>query len=659
MRPSPQGEKRQRGQILVLFELSLIVILGFTALVIDLGILRNNRQILVNAVDAAALAGGSLMPVDPTVTGHHVEDVENLIAQTVAANYGGTPAASYTVTYRCLIGADPVTGAPFVSRDVPAACNPYYGVGGHAPVASDFIGAGPTRSSDCKPHLGDKCNVVLVSGNAVTDYAIAPVVGVLKGNTGTVSAAACKGPCGSAPVVPVDLVIILDRTYSMTGSSGGMVKITALQNAAKAVLSVYDPAIQRVALAMTGPSKVDPSGAAITSSSCSPSAYGYYDDDNLTPATYLTNAVTNTALTIQVAAPKNVAFPSVPFVINIDTEQMRVTKVSGSAAPYTWTVERKQDGTAAAAHSTGSTSNYNVNGVEPWTTSSTSVGRWVPVGLTGTDADSPSPTFNEQYSIGGVPNASSNIVKAINCIFASSVETDLATPIRMAQWWLDHYGRAGVTQGIILETDGHPQVGVNGSGQQAGTYSAFTCQAAVAAATAAKADHTKSPDGIQVFTIGYGVDSSVKCPIRTTDVTASNMTYNRDESTTWSGALTTNALRSMATDAAHYFENPSSSELATVFTQAATMLSKGGAHLIQLYPAPVVTGVTSTTVTGKYFTGVTSVTFGGAAAGFTPNGDTSISVTPPAGASGTTVDVIVTTPGGISAITPADHYTYP
>ena len=48
MRPAmsrPRGDRDgERGQILVLFTIVLVVILGFTALVIDLGLLRNNRQ---------------------------------------------------------------------------------------------------------------------------------------------------------------------------------------------------------------------------------------------------------------------------------------------------------------------------------------------------------------------------------------------------------------------------------------------------------------------------------------------------------------------------------------------------------------------------------------------------------------------------------------
>jgi hypothetical protein len=69
-------------------------------------------------------------------------------------------------------------------------------------------------------------------------------------------------------------------------------------------------------------------------------------------------------------------------------------------------------------------------------------------------------------------------------------------------------------------------------------------------------------------------------------------------------------------------------------------------------------GGTSVTITGTNFTGVTAVTFGGtAAAGFTFNSATSITATSPAGAAGA-VDVRVTTPGGTSATSAADQFTY-
>jgi hypothetical protein len=69
-------------------------------------------------------------------------------------------------------------------------------------------------------------------------------------------------------------------------------------------------------------------------------------------------------------------------------------------------------------------------------------------------------------------------------------------------------------------------------------------------------------------------------------------------------------------------------------------------------------GGTSVTITGSGFTGAGSVTFGGvAAASFTVNSDTSITVVSPSQAAGT-VDVVVGTPTGTSATSTADHFTY-
>ena len=881
MRPSRRSGKRERGQILVLFELVLIVILGFAALVIDIGVLRNNRQILVNTLDAAALAGASVLPVEGAA---EADAAELLIDKNIAANYPGL--TDYTIIYKCLIGADAATGAPLISRDVPAVCDPHHALGRTPPVyalASDFTGAGPTRVSDCRPELGDKCNVVVIKGSATTQYALAPVLGVDSGSTGMVVSAACKGACGAAPVVPVDLVIILDRTGSMAnGSDRSGAKIQALQAAAKTVLSVYDPAKQRVALALTGPGKVDASGNP-GSGSCPSggSALGVGDDDNFSPKTFvtttgttnlfqgaflstplttaMTNLATNTTVkvtsatgfpttnpftiqidaeqmqvtagagtttwtvtrgynsttraahavnaivgwgvsktdtsirvasaagfptsgnftilvdseqmqvtagqgtttwtvtrgynstttalhggnetvsliygtgatsmrvnsasgfpmsggytikidseqmlvtggqgtttwtvtraqngttaathtggaavtrvvgkgdtSIQVTAPYGPGFPSVPFIIAVGSggsnfEHMLVTAVSGSSAPYTWTVTRAQDGTPAATHSSGDTA----DGVAPWVPSAATRGVWLPVGLSGTDTVDPLPNptgADGTYSIGGVVQTDTPIVKSINCIQAVSNGTNLTTPIKMAQWYLDHYGRPGVTQGIILETDGHPQVGFE-SGDQTTTNYAYTCQAAADAAAAAKADTTNSPDGIQFFTIGYGVDSSSRCPTYTSNVSQSNGSYNMYETSTWSNKPATTLLATMATDSQHYFENPPTSQLAAAFTQAATILAKGGAHLIQLYPVPIVKSaagpVSSVTISGLYFTGTSNVTFGGASATVLSVGDSSITATAPARPSGTVVDVIVTTPGGSSLVTTLDKYTYP
>jgi hypothetical protein len=85
-------------------------------------------------------------------------------------------------------------------------------------------------------------------------------------------------------------------------------------------------------------------------------------------------------------------------------------------------------------------------------------------------------------------------------------------------------------------------------------------------------------------------------------------------------------------------------------------------------PAPTVTGLNPTTgpsaggtvvtLTGSGFTGATGVTFGGTAAtAFTVSNDTTITATAPAHAAGQ-VDVVVTTSGGNSPVTPGGRYTY-
>jgi large repetitive protein len=70
-----------------------------------------------------------------------------------------------------------------------------------------------------------------------------------------------------------------------------------------------------------------------------------------------------------------------------------------------------------------------------------------------------------------------------------------------------------------------------------------------------------------------------------------------------------------------------------------------------------VAGGTSVTITGAGFSGATEVDFGGVAAGFVVNSDSSITAVSPAGSAGT-VDVTVLTIGGTSAASASDQFTY-
>lgn len=638
-----RNRDRAHGQIIVLFALVLVVILGFAAIVVDLGLQRNNRQILVNALDAAALAAGTQLPVDGSPTASpsgQVAKMTALIDRVAKANYPGLKTSDYSTAYWCMVGVDPSTNQAWVSRDLPAVCDPHRKLGyasAAAVPAGAFQGAGPTRYAACDPSLGDKCNVVQITGSAITSFFLAPVLGVNSGSTGAVVSTACNGPCGASPVVPVDLVIVLDRTrsmadnYNQSNENPNGTKIHSLQDAAKTVLSVYDPAMQRVALIMTGPS-LDNAGSP-AKGTCDAGGrtqvYGTDDETNYYPTTRLTASMTNksSAKTITVASPITGWFPSSgQFSIMIDSEQMLVT---GGQGTTTWTVTRAQNGTSRASHSSGAVV-HNLNG---WVDGPTTQGVWVAVGLSGTDSDLPAP-YNPSGA-GNYRSASSDIVQSINCISAMSHGTNLATPISMAQWYLDHYGRPGVVKGILLETDGKPEDGES-------TYpdtTSFTCGAAIAAANAAKAD------GIKIYSVGYGVSGS--CP---------TTSANSKEISAWAGKSATLLLQALASQstAPYYFNAPSGTQLADAFRQVAINLAHGSSHLVQLCPSPIVTSLspatwsanhsgTSVTISGKYLSNATSVSFGGVpATSFSVTSDTSIT----ARTSTATANVTVTTPCG-------------
>ena len=260
---------------------------------------------------------------------------------------------------------------------------------------------------------------------------------------------------------------------------------------------------------------------------------------------------------------------------------------------------------------------------------------WVPVGLSGTGS-----AFDADYS---------SVTAAINCYTNSSTGTDLADPVYAATYELTHNGRTGVRKGIILETDGQPNASVGS------VSSSEYCLAASNAATAAKAA------GIQIFTIGFGLDGSndASCP---------------DTAGAWKGKSATNLLASMATqpstdsldcpgtgktntnnDGDYFYCLPkttgASTDLTLVFQAAAGQLASGHPHLIQLCPTPIITGLSpstwtagaSVTIGGEYFTGTTSVMFGGTpATSFSVSGDTSITAKAPGG----TASITVATPCG-------------
>lgn len=66
----------QQGSAMVLIVIAMVAILGFTALITDIGLMTLDKERLANAVDAAALAGVRELPVNPA----RARDVANSYA---------------------------------------------------------------------------------------------------------------------------------------------------------------------------------------------------------------------------------------------------------------------------------------------------------------------------------------------------------------------------------------------------------------------------------------------------------------------------------------------------------------------------------------------------------------------------------------------------
>ena len=113
----PARRDGERGQVIVLFTFFIVVLLGFAAIVVDLGVLRNANQNLWNALDSGALAGASALPADGNAA--------RLTAMQYAdSNYPGSiPSGRVSTSFRCLVGDRNHDNLPDMT-DIPMTCNP-------------------------------------------------------------------------------------------------------------------------------------------------------------------------------------------------------------------------------------------------------------------------------------------------------------------------------------------------------------------------------------------------------------------------------------------------------------------------------------------------------------------------------------------------------
>jgi Flp pilus assembly protein TadG len=193
--------QEERGQVIVLMVLMLVVLLGFAALVVDVGYAYYAHRSLQSSADAAALAGAQELP--------NATQAE-LIARQYSSSAGNKNSkgningVTTTITTKCVVS-----------------------LGGCAPM-----------------------NAVVVLEQAPTKTFFAGLLGL---PSFTIKAQATASMRGGTPK-PAHVMIVLDRTGSMgTACTIGGTKLDCAKSGLKAFLGAMDPAYDQVGLVAFAP----------------------------------------------------------------------------------------------------------------------------------------------------------------------------------------------------------------------------------------------------------------------------------------------------------------------------------------------------------------------------------------------------------------------
>jgi Putative Flp pilus-assembly TadE/G-like/von Willebrand factor type A domain len=171
--------------------------------------------------------------------------------------------------------------------------------------------------------------------------------------------------------------------------------------------------------------------------------------------------------------------------------------------------------------------------------------------------------LSDDYKLkGGAINTNSNLYKTINCVQGGG-RTSYATAIEAAQAELVAHGRPDVANVIVFLSDGAANLGPTWKGTNTDYYKR-PCHQGVSSAGVAKGA------GTTVYSIGYDLNAS--------GGGANVCTHTNG--TLETGITAYSALQAMASGSDHFYNQPTDSELNTIFTQVASDLSHGSARLI-------------------------------------------------------------------------------
>lgn len=192
--------RREKGAVAIVVAMSMLVLMAAAALGVDIGALVYTRQTLRNSLDAAAQAGSYSLP-------------DTTSARSVALTYFKANFKAYTkdptISFYCVVASTGTAKTPNTSQ-VTINC-PAAAVNVASANCNQVICAVP-----CPEATTSRCNTIKVTDSETVSYTFGPAIGIPTGNTGAITSAACRGSCGTASPNPLNVVVMADRTPSMS-----------------------------------------------------------------------------------------------------------------------------------------------------------------------------------------------------------------------------------------------------------------------------------------------------------------------------------------------------------------------------------------------------------------------------------------------------------
>ncbi len=286
-----------RGAIAVMTVILTVVMFGAGAIAIDISMLAMERQKLHNAVDSAAHAGAFTMPGDGATAIKAARDMA--LANDPDLVYDFTE-HNPQIRLWCLVASTGTSTSVRVDQ-IPSTCNP-----GPPPYATSLYPDLRCNTKICKipcaPSFATTCNTVEVVAEKKVPFGFANVFGESEGSTGSVASAACKGSCGQEAPNPLDVVMMADRTTSMSDSDRALMKTAVLDS-----LKTMTPSLHYVAFGALHKSRTG------TSCATDPTTYDSKksDDQNVTAGEWVPIPFSNNYLSSSATPSLNTSSPLV------------------------------------------------------------------------------------------------------------------------------------------------------------------------------------------------------------------------------------------------------------------------------------------------------------------------------------------------------------